>query len=503
MRRLGGAMRWLVPRTIMGQIVLLLVVALVAANAMALLILGAEQARFARDLRRGALLDRLAGLSAVLAEVPPNLRQGIADTSSTPVLRLAMAARPSLRVTGRSRASRRLAARLRAALEEAGRPAPVRVEARGRIGRRGEGRGGERRSGERRPRRLRSAGEAGEWEDREGAAHTDGRGPPPHAEPPHWARDRHAILASIPFDDGTWLNAVLPLPDGRPRMESRAVLLALALSLITVLAVGITFTRRLTRPIRSLADAAERAGFGDRGAVAAVAGPAEVRRAAEAFNAMQKRIADFDAERARTIAAVGHDLRTPITSLRIRAEMLDDATRDAMVRTLDEMRVMADGLLAYGRSEAEPEDWGAVDIAALLAAQDEGIGYEGPASLTIEGRPVALSRAISNLSENARRYAGGGVWRLSERATDIDLILQDNGPGIPPERLTDMFEPFVRLDASRNAETGGAGLGLSIARTIVRAHGGDIALANRPQSGLEVRVRLPRKRPGRARRTAG
>ncbi len=552
LKRFGAA---LVPRTVTAQFALLLVVALLVANVVALLVVGSERARVAREVRRGAQIERLAGIAAVMEQVPPHLRAGIAATTSSPFLHLNVADTPILEEDFDSLTARAVASRLRKELVEAGFEAPVRVAAdeppvlprMQRPWRREEGAaavprepgppappwwdrpdappadgaapveeaaaaaednaptgqaGGADVRGVREGRRAEDArradgrdeerGEGGRGSrhaERHGGHHRDGRGAgdgPGRHRPP-------SIVASIPFGDGMWLNAELPLVDRGPPVDGRAVMMTLGFSLLFVLGVGITFTRRLTRPIRSLAAAAERAGEGDRSATAAVAGPAEVRRAAEAFNAMQGRIAQFDAERARTIAAVGHDLRTPITSLRIRAEMLDDEERDAMVRTLDEMRVMAEGLLAYGRAEAEHEARTLVDLAALLKDQAVGgIRYEGPDSLMVEGRPVALSRAFANLAENARRYAGSGRIRLVDRAAATTVVLDDDGPGIPEERLAEVLEPFVRLDPSRSSETGGAGLGLSIARTIIRAHGGTLTLENRPEGGLRVTIVLPR-----------
>ncbi|UOM35321.1 ATP-binding protein [Acuticoccus sp. I52.16.1] len=496
--------RWLgrifVPRTITAQFALLLVVALLVANVVALVVVGAERARVAREVRRGAQIERLAGIAAVMAEVPPHLRVGIAETTSSPFLRLHVDDAPDIPDTLENATARRVAARLSAEMGEAGFAPAVRVAAqdlppRARLPRRDRSDGGAPR-GRWHERRTEAGGEAAAphgpvpWPGAE-----RGRGGGRHGEGPGGWRfwPPEPVAVAIPFADGMWLNARLPVVDPGPPIGGRAVLMTLGFSLVCVLGVGISFTRRLTRPIRSLAAAAERAGEGDRSATAAVAGPAEVRRAAEAFNAMQRRIAQFDAERARTIAAVGHDLRTPITSLRIRAEMLEDEAREAMVRTLDEMRVMADGLLAYGRGEAHEEPRTLVDLAAMLQDQaGGGILYDGPPCLMIEGRPVALSRAFANLAENARRYGGGGRVRLIDRVAAIHVTVDDDGPGIPEDRLAEVLEPFVRLDASRSSETGGAGLGLSIARTVIRAHGGSLTLENRSEGGLRVTVTLPR-----------
>ncbi|XWN34229.1 MAG: ATP-binding protein [Devosia sp.] len=453
------------PRGIFGQFALLLVGAMVVANMIAISLLDSERSRAIREARRGAQVERIVSLVPVLEGVPERLRPEVAKAASSPILNLKIDDEPLVEHTEGDRLSRRIQGLLVEALDEAleddGRDEvaseDVRVEA------------------------LRHHRH---WDD-----HDDDR---------RWWRRPVRLRTSIRLEDGSWLNARQGRTPRGPPGSGGAVVFALALSITAVLGVGLWFIGRITRPLRALGAAAERAGAGDRSAMVKVEGVGEVRAAAEAFNAMQTRIARFDAERARAIAAVGHDLRTPITSLRIRAEMLDGPERDAMVRTLDEMRVMADGLLAWGRNEAEAEAPGEVDLAALLAGlcePDDALSYEGPASLTLKGRPVALSRAFSNILDNAKRYGGKAVVRLAADEAAVAVTVTDEGPGIPSERLADVLEPFTRLEESRSADTGGAGLGLAIAQTIIRAHAGTLHLENRTDdegSGLVVTVTLPR-----------
>jgi len=297
---------------------------------------------------------------------------------------------------------------------------------------------------------------------------------------------------------GGWVN-VIARSEPPSQGQAAALLgdgvfyLILGLSLLSVLGVGLWFVRRLTQPLALLADAAQAAGRGDRSARVPEEGARELREAAAAFNAMQAQIARFDAERTRTLGAVGHDLRTPITSLRIRAEMLDDELRDPMVRTLDEMTVMANGLVAFARGNAQSEEMQTVDLDDMLQhlCQERGASYTSGKVQMIRARPVALLRAIGNLVDNAIRY--GSVARVSlERDTDnVIIVIEDEGPGIPEERMETVFEPFVRGDDSRNSETGGAGLGLSIALSIIRSHGGTLTMHNRKPTGLKVSVELP------------
>ena len=337
----------------------------------------------------------------------------------------------------------------------------------------------------------------------------DGRRGAPSRRRPNAQR----LVLSIALRGGDWLNATLRAPPNSSRVSGPvAILTVLGLSLVAVLAATLFYVRRLVRPLRALATAARAAGRGDRTARVPEEGARELREAAGAFNDMQARIARFDAERTRTLAAVGHDLRTPITSLRIRAEMLDDDAREPMVRTLDEMRVMADGLVAYARGEGDGEASERIELAPFLerVCAERGVAFLGVSqadgarrtaahreggtadgSVAVVARPVALGRAIGNLIDNALRYAGSARVSLTQHGDAAFVAVEDDGPGIPPERIAAMMEPFARGEASRSVETGGAGLGLSIARSILRSHGGTLDLTNRQDGGLRASVTLP------------
>lgn len=271
-------------------------------------------------------------------------------------------------------------------------------------------------------------------------------------------------------------------------VDSRPFLTVLALSLLSVLAVSIALARQQTRPLEQLSQAAQAAGRVPEG------GAREMRKAAQAFNAMQAEIQQFDAERMRMLAAVGHDLRTPMTSLRIRAEMVDDdEQRAAMIRTLDEMTVMANGLVSYAKDGHDAEKLEPLDLGALLRqiCADRGATCHADLTLQVTGRRVGLGRAIGNLVDNALRYGKTATVTLSQDKQTAIVTIDDDGPGIPPERQDAMLQPFTRGDDSRNLDTGGAGLGLAIARTILHAQGGQLSLQNRPTGGLRVTVDLP------------
>lgn len=296
-------------------------------------------------------------------------------------------------------------------------------------------------------------------------------------------------------DAGKWLNAlVYPLPAHDAWQWKQGFFAPLVASLLGTLVVGLVFVRRMTRPLRALSDAARAAGRGDHGARVPEQGASELREATRAFNDMQRRIAGFESERMRMLAALAHDMRTPITGLRIRAEMLDsDDQRQDMIRVLDEMAVMADGLMdaASARNGAEPAQ--VVDLDATLAqlCAESGASYSGPGPLMLTLRPVAIRRAIRNLLDNARRYAGPARLSLRRGPNTALIRIEDDGPGIRKDLLPRITEPFVRGEDSRSSSTGGAGLGLSIARDVIIAQGGTLELGNRAQGGLEVRISLP------------
>lgn len=214
---------------------------------------------------------------------------------------------------------------------------------------------------------------------------------------------------------------------------------------------------------------------------------------------MQARITRLVADRTLMLAAVAHDLRSALTRLRLRVELIEEeAQRDRAVADLEAMEQMLDETLAFARDEAADEGREPTDLAALLQTLVSDVSdaggqavYEGPDRLTALVRPVGIRRALTNLIDNAVRYGGRAEVRLQAEPRRIEIIIDDRGPGIPPERRDDVFRPFLRLEPSRSRATGGSGLGLAVARSIVRRHGGEIGLEDRPGGGLRVRVGLP------------
>jgi signal transduction histidine kinase len=303
------------------------------------------------------------------------------------------------------------------------------------------------------------------------------------------------FTVSLQLLDGTWLNFSFASVETLP-FSSWSHLLALAAAIVAVMALGIAAMRAITRPIESLATAAEELGRGAKPGDVPEAGFDEVRQAARAFNRMQRRIRRMIEDRTQMIAAISHDLRTPITRLRLRAEFVEDPEeQQKMLTDLDQMEAIIRSTLAFAREDSDTEPTTAVDLRALL---QEVADSHPPARLTtrepctLRGRPVALRRCFNNLVENAVRYGASAEIALHDRGDAVEVAVDDTGPGIPEARIEDVFRPFVRLEDSRNRESGGAGLGLAIARSVVLAHGGTIVLSNRPKGGLRALVRLPK-----------
>ena len=313
----------------------------------------------------------------------------------------------------------------------------------------------------------------------------------------------HQAVIGMRLPDGEWLNVRAQLEPLRP-WHSPTFLVAFALMTAAAALLTLWAVRRLTAPVRTLAEAAEALGRDVNAAPLPENGPTEVAVAAVAFNTMAARIRRFVEDRTELLTAIGHDLRTPITRLKLRAEFVeDDEQRGKILADLEELEAMVSATLAFGRDARTTEPVSQLDLAELLRTiLDEAgdarpdvldkLNYEGPAHLTVQARSLALKRVFVNLIANAVNYGGSATVRLVIRDPGMVVVeVEDDGPGIPPGELDRVFEPFHRGEPSRNRETGGVGLGLPIARNIMRAHGGDVTLSNRPGGGAKATVTLP------------
>ena len=313
----------------------------------------------------------------------------------------------------------------------------------------------------------------------------------------HHPRDVTEIAQSLA--PGRWLVARYQrpiLPPGPPALFVAAV----AAALLTGVAAA-WFAGRVSRPLSALASAADEVARGRNAPLLEVRGPDDLKRAAEAFNTMSGRVRRTLESHRQLLSAVGHDLRTPISAMRITAEFVGDAdVRDRLTRNLEELQSLTEAVLAAARA-APGEETRRIDFAALIESVcADLIDLGNPVEMHIEGtapclcRPNEIRRAVRNLVENAVRYGGPVRVSLQTDADSFTAIIDDDGPGIPPDQIERVFEPFVRLESSRSSATGGAGLGLTLARTIVREHGGDVTLENRAGGGLRAKLVLPREK---------
>ena len=313
--------------------------------------------------------------------------------------------------------------------------------------------------------------------------------------------DPHVTVVSLRLPDTSWLNVSLydPAPSSS---ASHGVLLSTTLMALGVVLLSVLITRWLALPIKRVAYAATHLTPGGPARPVPELGPEEVRELAVAFNDMQGRITDLVERRTLALAAVSHDLRTPLTRLKLRIDGLVEPPQDAMLRDIGEMEEMIEATLAYLKGQEASEEPRAIDLVALLEtiignARDAGhnADLKSPVRLVLRARRVGLKRALSNLVENAARFGTTVVVTVVDDTDEIRITIEDNGPGIPGDKLVAVFEPFVRLEDSRNRETGGVGLGLTIAKSNIEANGGRLALRNRAGGGLCAFVSLPKTRP--------
>lgn len=306
----------------------------------------------------------------------------------------------------------------------------------------------------------------------------------------------NTVVAALDTGSGWRVVRTPPRPAIGP-WQRRAILWFLV-SALAILPFAWAFARRLTRPIRRFADAADRLGGDPLAPPVPIEGPAELRVTAHALNRMQKRLADYVSERTAMVLAIAHDLRTPLARIAFRIEGAPDEVREKVQADIEQMRAMIADTIGFVRGTADAADRRPLDLAALLATiveQDREMGrlvdFDGPGPVPIEGDAVALARLFQNLIDNGLSYGQVVHIGLSRQAGQALVLVTDEGPGLPEAMLERVFEPFERGDPSRSRATGGVGLGLTIARKIAEEHGGALSLRNRPGGGLEARCSLP------------
>jgi signal transduction histidine kinase len=308
----------------------------------------------------------------------------------------------------------------------------------------------------------------------------------------------NAVVVSILLDSGRWLNVeVHPHEWHLDSLLER--LLQYSAACLFIGALSILLIHRLSKPLNDLTHAARKFGAGLNVQAVPEAGPPDLRRAIESFNAMQRQVADEVSRRAETLAAISHDLRTPLTALRIKAELVDDQERRAdLACSIEKLEKIVASALEFLRGESRSEPLRSIDLGAMLSSEcsdceDAGLRaeYTGDFGIHYACRPEALARAVRNLIENADKYAGGAQVGLRCEAGSLEISVSDRGPGIPAHQFARALQPFQRLSKARESHRGGFGLGLAIAQAVARGHDGELILTNNSPSGLVATLRLP------------
>jgi signal transduction histidine kinase len=458
----------LYPRSLFGQTLVILLAGLFVSHLVGGWIYASDRDQAVRAIGGLGVTQRIVNVTRLIDDTPPNWRERIVAASSDPSFRIALStATPSpAEENGGGPMARAMADTLHRQLPNR-LPSQVRVAVSGAP--------------------ISSVADT--------SAHFMAMGTMMHGVS-SW-RELQVAIELVPED--RWLSFTATLPDASPLLSLQSILSMAGMAVI-VLVVSIWAVQRLTVPLRALADAAGRLGKDIKSPPIAERGTSEMRVAAHAFNEMQTRLRRMIDGRTRMLAAISHDLRTPLTLLRLRTEAVENKDeRDKMLGTIATMNEMIEASLAFARDETAAEPRRPVDLTALVGSIvddmiDAGLAVEmKPAGEVIcECQPIALRRAITNLLDNAIRYGKRAHVILATGPQTIEIAIDDEGPGIPTEELAAVLQPFYRLDRSRNPEKGGIGLGLAIALTIVEAHGGRLALTNRPEGGLRAAITLPR-----------
>jgi signal transduction histidine kinase len=456
----------LLPRTLVGQVILILLSGLLVSHLVASWIYTTDREQAVRAIGGYVATQRIANLARLIDEAPDDWRDRIVAAANDPTLRVSLSSRRPAIDT-----------------EE---PAPADLVVRGYLA-------------EQLPESLAAHLQVA-------VAATSGRPlaefrhPMPRMGPwMHGAAGWRGLQAVVQLSDGRWLSFVTVLPASGPSTSWQFVAAMVVMSIIVVL-TSIWAVRRVTAPLGTVLRAAEHFGRDVKAPPMAEAGSREMRQAARAFNEMQGRLQRLLENRTRMLAALSHDLRTPLTLLRLRAEGLKEGEeRERMLATIGDLDAMVDATLKFARDEATAEPWRRTDLTALVTSivddmADAGLQVTTQAaeSVIVECQPGALRRAVTNLLDNAVNYGEAAHVQIHGSPTDIRIVVDDEGPGIPAAELGKVFEPFYRVEQSRSRETGGTGLGLAIAQSIAQAHEGEITLANRPEGGLRAVLSLPR-----------
>ena len=463
------------PRSLFGRLVLVLLTGLVLAQLLSAFILLRDRGQVLYESIRENLIVRTAGIVRLLDSLPSPDRQQLVPLLVSPELRITLSERPVS--TPEPNQDSYLASEVvrNQMLKRLPQNTEVRVSVEGSVV--------EPRMPAMHRRHMMEGGRmSGPWAYMHGL----------HA----MARFFHI---QVKLQDGSWVSFERGLSERLFDWPVR-LLIVLGVLLVSVLLLSFVGVRSIIRPLRDLRRAAEGLGKDIQQPPLEETGPTEVRDTTKAFNTMQMRLKNYIEDRAGILAAVSHDLKTPLTRIRLRTDLMDDEElRTKTQKDLDDMESMVSATLDFMRGTETREPSRRLDLMALLESIQEdareagkNVQFQGQMTEPYDGKPLALKRCIVNLVENAVRYGGRADIRVGDAKEEVVISICDKGPGIPEEALQKVFDPFFRLESSRAQHTGGTGLGLGIARNIARAHGGDLMLHNRAEGGLCARLTLPR-----------
>jgi signal transduction histidine kinase len=462
-------MRRFLPRSLAGQTIIVLLLGLGLSHLLSMMIFNADRNSGLALFSSRPMIEQIAAITRLLDETPPQWRERILQATDSPALSVIVSSESRLSSDKRDGIANTILTQYLSLLLDSKTTDQVVVAV------------------------------------YEVAGHDSGITPMPrmHSRMMQTLFHSHAsgriLGASVQLRDGIWLNFNTELPERGSIWSTRAVLSMLLMG-IAVIVFSLWLIQRLTRPLRVFAAAAEHLGKDMETPPMVETGPLEVRQATRAFNEMQERLRRLVENRTQMLAAISHDLRTPITLLRLRLESVEDhQERTRMLSTLDTMDSIITSTLSFAHEDARNEATVEVDLGALLGSicddmSDAGFQVEcdPPTGIIYRCRPNGLQRALTNLIENAVKYGDVAKVELRKTPANVEFVITDSGPGIPEAELDKVFAPFYRVEKSRNAETGGAGLGLSVTRSVIDKLGGVIELKNLSEGGLQVRILLPR-----------
>ncbi len=469
----------ILPRSLFGRLSLVLLAGLVAAQLLSASILLRDRGQTLYQTIRGDLVERTAGIVRLLDALQPQERRRLLPLFNTPETRIRLAPRASdVPASDTEEGSTAIAIEkgLKELLSSSG---EIRVTLEGELN---EAVDPPPMSGMHRRHMMGRGRMGGPWSYLHGV-NAQARG----------------FFIQVQLSDASWVQFDRRIPEDLFDQPTR-LLLTLAILLVSVVLMSLLAVHWVVRPLRTLRLAAEELGRDIHRSPLPEAGPLEVEETARAFNTMQQRIQSFVDDKARILAAVSHDLKTPLTRLRLRTDLLDDEElREKLQVDLDDMESMVGATLDFMRGAESREQTQRLDLMALLETVREDaleaawqVSLSGRIDQPIQARPTALKRCVANLVENAVRYGGSAEISVAGDNDNLYITVRDQGPGIPAELLDRVFDPFFRIESSRAKHTGGTGLGLGIARNIARGHGGDLTLQNADGGGLIAQLSIPR-----------